>query len=111
MPSGMPQRNINTPSGVVALTVEFPQHVPMSFLDNIFASLERNAGNPVLQEIRDTRLTSVKGRELLELVARARSFLASRRLKKADRCALYAGNGIRWVAMDLAVMAEGLIVV
>jgi long-chain acyl-CoA synthetase len=111
MPSGMPQRNINAPSGVVASTVEFPRHVPMSFLDNIFASLERNAGNPVLQEIRDTRLTSVTGRELLELVARARSFLASRRLKKAERCALYAGNGIRWVAMDLAVMAEGLIVV
>jgi long-chain acyl-CoA synthetase len=83
----------------------------MSFLDNIFASLESNAVKPVLREIRESGVTSVSGRELLELVARARSFLANSRLQKGDRCALYAGNGIRWVAMDLAAMAEGLIVV
>ena len=83
----------------------------MSFLDNIFAGLERAGDTPVLQEIRDGRITAVGGRELLELAARARAFLASRGLKKGDRCALYANNGIRWVAMDLAVMSEGLIVV
>ncbi len=38
-------------------------------------------------------------------------FLGSRGLKKGDRCALLAHNSIRWVAMDLAIMAEGLIVV
>jgi long-chain acyl-CoA synthetase len=37
--------------------------------------------------------------------------LASRGLKKGDRCALLAHNSVRWVAMDLAIMAEGLIVV
>jgi long-subunit acyl-CoA synthetase (AMP-forming) len=32
-------------------------------------------------------------------------------LRNGDRCALLAANGIHWVAMDLAIMAEGLIVV
>jgi long-chain acyl-CoA synthetase len=32
-------------------------------------------------------------------------------LKAGDRCALLAANSIDWVAMDLAIMAEGLIVV
>jgi len=83
----------------------------MSFLNDIFASLDRSGETPVLQEIRDGRINSIAGRELLEQVARARAFLAARRLKKGDRCALYGANGIRWVAMDLAAMAEGLIVV
>jgi long-subunit acyl-CoA synthetase (AMP-forming) len=33
------------------------------------------------------------------------------RLKKGDRCALLAHNSMQWVAMDLAIMAEGLTVV
>ncbi len=51
------------------------------------------------------------GGELLELVRKARTFIASKGLKKGDRCGLLAANSIRWVAMDLALMAEGLIVV
>ncbi len=83
----------------------------MSFLEDIFASLQRSGDSPVLQEIRDGRVTAMSGKELLEEVATARAFLATRGLKKGDRCALYANNGLRWVAMDLAIMAEGLIVV
>ena len=65
----------------------------------------------MLQEIRDGQITGVTGSELLDLVARARTFLASKRLKKGDRCGLLAANSIRWIAMDLAATAEGLIVV
>ena len=54
---------------------------------------------------------SVTARELLNLVGQARAFVASRGLKKGDRCALLAHNGIQWVALDLALMAEGVIVV
>ena len=43
--------------------------------------------------------------------SQARAFLARRGLKKGDRCALLAHNSIDWVALDLAIMAEGLIVV
>jgi len=53
----------------------------------------------------------VTGNELLDLVRKARTFIASKELKKGDRCGLLAANSIRWVAMDLALMAEGLIVV
>lgn len=83
----------------------------MSFLNDIFASLEKSADTAVLQEIRDGRITGVTGRELIAQIQRARAFLATHHLNKGDRCALYATNGIPWVAMDLAAMAEGLIVV
>jgi len=82
----------------------------MSVVEDIFARLERT-DRPVLQEIRDTDIISVTGRELLELVGKARGFFSTRGLKKGDRCALLAHNSIRWVAMDLAMMAEGVIAV
>ena len=83
----------------------------MSFLDDIFSSLTKAGDSPVLQEMRDGRLTPVSARELLQLVARARAFLTSRDVTLGQRCALYANNGVQWVAMDLAAMAEGLMVV
>jgi long-chain acyl-CoA synthetase len=83
----------------------------MSFLDRIFERLQQAAGAPVLAEVRDGKVISLKGSELLELVQQARKFLADRGLKKGDRCALLAPNSIRWAALDLAMMAEGIIVV
>ena len=83
----------------------------MSFLDNIFATLERNGQTTVLEEIRDGQTVGTTGADLLDQVSRARASLVSRGLMKGDRFALYANNGVRWVAMDLAAMAEGLIVV
>jgi long-chain acyl-CoA synthetase len=83
----------------------------MNFLENIFDKLEAAADTPLLQELRDGQVIAVAGRELLSRVSRARSFLASRTLQKGDRCAVLGHNGIDWVALDLAIMAEGLIVV
>jgi len=86
----------------------------MSFLDDIFAQLQTAGENVVLQELRGERQQAASlqsGRDLLQSTAMARAFLVSRGLKKGDRCALLAHNSIRWVAMDLAIMAEGLIVV
>jgi len=84
----------------------------MSCLVSIFDSLDASLGRTVLQEISDGRITaSVSGRELLEYIARARAFLNAQGLQKGDRIGLLANNGIRWAAMDLAIMAEGLIVV
>lgn len=53
----------------------------------------------------------VTGRELLNRIAQARAFFSSKNLKRGDRIALLASNSIDWVATDLAIMAEGLIVV
>lgn len=83
----------------------------MPFVGDIFAQLKSAASTTVLAEIREGQLHGVSGAELLEQVHKARTFLASRSLKKGDRCGLLAANSIRWIAMDLAAMAEGLIVV
>src|SRR5271169_6401330 len=83
----------------------------MPFVGEIFSQLKAAADAKVLLEIRDGQVTGVTGSELLELIRKARTFLASKGLKKGDRCGLLAANSIRWVAMDLAAMAEGLIVV
>jgi long-chain acyl-CoA synthetase len=86
----------------------------MSFLDEIFAKLQAVRGTTVLQELRADKAQPTSGQnggDLLRMVAQARAFLRAQGLKPGDRFALLAPNCIRWVAMDLAVMAEGMIVV
>jgi len=83
----------------------------MTFLESIFARLGRVADEPVLGEVRDGQIVSVTGADLLAMIAEARGFAVARGLKPGDRCALLAPNSIRWVALDLALMAEGVIVV
>jgi len=83
----------------------------MKFPHNIFEQLEQAGDTVVLQELREGETVKATGRDLLTMVAQARSFLASQGLRKGDRCALLAHNSIRWVAMDLAIIAEELIVV
>jgi long-chain acyl-CoA synthetase len=82
-----------------------------NFLENIFAQLKRADGRVVLREIRGDQFVSVTGRELLEQIQRVRAFLRGSGLQAGDRCALLAPNSIRWVVFDLALMAEGVIVV
>ena len=88
----------------------------MNFLENIFAQLEVAGSTTVLAELHDTEVgqeasSGLSGHGVLKRIAQARAFLLSRGLKKGDRCALLAHNGIDWVALDLAAMSEGLIVV
>jgi len=83
----------------------------MPFVGDIFAHLKTASNTVALQEIRDGKVTGVTGSQLLELILKARTFLASKGLKKGNRCGLLAANSIRWIAVDLAAMAEGLIVV
>ncbi len=83
----------------------------MSFLSDIFAQLNTSANKTILRELRETGDVEVTGAGLLRMVAQAREFLAAHGLQKGDRCALLAANSVRWVAIDLAIMAEGLIVV
>src|SRR5258707_9786470 len=83
----------------------------MPFVGEIFSQLKVAADTTVLREIRDGQVTGVTGGELLEMIRKARTFLAARGLKKGDRCGLLAANSVRWIAVDLAAMAEGAIVV
>jgi long-chain acyl-CoA synthetase len=82
----------------------------MSFLDQIFTRLQ-STNAAVLTELRETGSVPVTGPDLLAKITTARGFLASRSLRKGDRVALLAANGIDWIAVNLAIMAEGLIVV
>jgi long-chain acyl-CoA synthetase len=82
-----------------------------NFLENIFAQLRRSADRVVLREIRGEQFVSVTGSELLDLVQRVQGNLRGCGLQPGDRCTLLAPNSIRWVAIDLALMAEGVVVV
>ncbi len=83
----------------------------MNFLEHIFSNLERGGARAVLQEARESGLVSATGGELRAQIETARVFLRGAGLQKGDRCVLLAPNSIRWVALDLALMAEGVVVV
>ena len=82
-----------------------------NFLEKLFAQLAGADGRVVLREVRGADFASVSGRELLEQVQHVRAYVRQIELQPGDRCALLAANSIRWAACDLALMAEGVIVV
>jgi long-chain acyl-CoA synthetase len=83
----------------------------MNFLEKIFERLQAADGRVVLAESNTGGDRTASGSELLGQIAAARAFLRSSGLAKGDRCALVAPNSIRWAALDLAIIAEGLIAV
>ena len=83
----------------------------MNFLQKIFENLALLPAKPILQEVRDGQLVSTSGSELLEHIVQARRYLTLAGLRPGQRCVLLAPNSSRWVALDLAIMAEGAIVV
>jgi long-chain acyl-CoA synthetase len=83
----------------------------VNFLQNIFARLADSPGSMVIEEMRPEGRVSVTAGALLERIAVARAFLTASGLRKGDRCALLSPNSINWVALDLAAMADGIIVV
>ena len=82
-----------------------------NFVENIFAQLKRANARVVLREIRGEAFVSVTGSELLQQVQQVRAFLRNSGVQPGDRCALLSPNSIRWVVFDLALMAEGVVVV
>jgi long-chain acyl-CoA synthetase len=82
-----------------------------NFLENLFAQLHRNSARTLLREIHGDQFTNVTGGQLLAQIQQAREALRRHNLKPNDRAALLAPNSIRWIAIDLALMAEGVIVV
>jgi len=83
----------------------------MNFLENIFGRLQEAAGRVVLAEAHAGGDRTATGSDLLGQIAAARAFLRASGLANGDRCALVAPNSIRWAALDLAIVAEGLIAV
>jgi long-chain acyl-CoA synthetase len=83
----------------------------MNFLEHIFRNLENSGNRTVLQEPHESGLVIASGSELRAQIEMARTFFRSAGLHKGDRCVLLAPNSIRWVAADMALMAEGVIIV
>lgn len=83
----------------------------MNFLEKIFHQLTQTPSRPVIQEVRNGQFVTATCAELLSQIRAARTFIRNSGLKKGDRCGLLSPNSIRWSAMDLALMAEGVIVV
>jgi long-chain acyl-CoA synthetase len=82
-----------------------------NFLENIFTRLHQAGDRVVLREIHGEEFRSVTGRELLHQVSQARAYLRQRGLPSGERCVLLGPNSIEWTVCDLAILAEGLIVV
>lgn len=83
----------------------------MNFVEQIFQRLHETPQRPVLQEVRDGEITGATCAELLAAVRAARACFKAAGLNRGDRCAVLAANSILWAAVDLALMAEGIIVV
>jgi len=82
-----------------------------NFLQNIFEHLQRSPDRVVLREVHGDQFVSKSGAELLRLVEIARQWLRSTGIQPGERCGLIAANSIQWIAIDLALMAEGIVVV
>lgn len=83
----------------------------MNFLEQIFDQLAAEPDRERLREMSETGVITATAGDLLRLTAQARAVLRSSGLRSGDRCGLLASNSIRWVAIDLALMAEGVVVV
>jgi long-chain acyl-CoA synthetase len=83
----------------------------VSFLQRIFDNFRDKPDLAKLIEVHATTLRGTDGRGTLELIAKARSFIESAGVQPGDRVALLAPNSTRWVAADLAALAQGAIVV
>jgi long-chain acyl-CoA synthetase len=82
-----------------------------NFLQRIFTATEAAANRELVLEIHGKSKVPTTGAELLAHVAHIRGFLRGAGLKPGERVALLAPNSARWVAADLAILAEGAIVV
>jgi len=83
----------------------------MNFIENILHQLNQAPDRPALRETRDGNFVTATGADLLGQIRAARTFIRQSGLKKGDRVGLLAPNSIRWTALDLALTAEGVIVV
>lgn len=83
----------------------------MNFLETIAQNLHQLQNQPILREIHDQQWVDISAAALALQIRRARTFIANQGVCPGDRVALLAPNSARWVALELAILAEGAIVV
>jgi len=82
----------------------------MGFVDTFYEQLSRHARKPLVREVHGATSMDSTGRQLGDLVGRARASIRDHGAR-GDRAVLLAPNSIRWVAADLALLGEGRVVV
>ena len=83
----------------------------MTFLNEILCNLSKSAEKPILQEVGESQLKTVTNSQLLTWINEARKKIKLTGLLPGNRCVLLGNNSSHWVAINLAIMAEGGIVV
>ncbi|AKF06331.1 AMP-dependent synthetase/ligase [Sandaracinus amylolyticus] len=86
----------------------------MSFVDVFLANLSEHPDRAFVTEVFCTglapgkeRLVPTRGGRLREMIEQARHALRAAGVKPGDRVVLVAPNSARWVACDVAILAEG----
>jgi long-chain acyl-CoA synthetase len=83
----------------------------MTFLERILQNLAATPAKSILIEVHGGELRPTTCGELLADIGRVRAALRAAGVGSGDRVALLGANSARWVAADLAIMAEDAIVV
>lgn len=83
----------------------------MNFLEIMLENFRKDPQWSALIEIHGKEQRATPGDGVLDLIARARGFLAGVGVRRHDRVALLAPNSTRWVAADLAILASGAVAV
>lgn len=83
----------------------------MSFVEAIFAKLGERRTAHSLVEIHGAQRVPFTAADIAEWVAKARSWIANAGVSPGDRVGLLAPNCAKWAACDLAVLAEGAVLV
>lgn len=83
----------------------------MNFIETIFQHLSAKPNQAFVSEVHGERIVPTNGASMLSLIGGARSALRAEGVKPGDRIVLLASNSARWVAADLAILAEGAICV
>jgi long-chain acyl-CoA synthetase len=83
----------------------------MSFVADIMAAATRRDARALLIEVSGSRQLPMTGRGFGHAVDQARTFLHARGIASGERVALLGPNCARWAAIDLAILAEGAVVV
>lgn len=83
----------------------------MSFVARILTQVGQQPSRPWLIEMHGDSPLPVRGRTLLQWVGNMRAALRAQGVKAGDRVMLIAPNSARWVAADLAILAEGAVTV
>ncbi len=83
----------------------------MNVLSRIVHQLRTRPAGAFVTEIHPSGPLAATGAEMLQWMGQARTWLRGRELSAGDRVALIGPNSTRWVTTDLALLAEGLVVV